>query len=268
MKLFPSTIFALAFICAFLMRAPGAVSALEWSITELHYQRGNLDAPSFAGGGKAGTNILTFQHAGGWKYGDNFIFVDFIDDSRQDGFNDDDVYGEAYFNFSLSKVLDAPVCFGPVKDVGALAGLNAGADAKLLKYLPGMRLSWDIPGFTFLNTDFTAYIDGSRGAGSGGAPKEGDSFYIDANWSYPFRIFSRGFTIEGHMEYIGERTNEFGGKVSGWFLAQPQFRYDIGSEFGYPEHVFIGIEWQIWINKLGDARTDENAAQLLAAWRF
>lgn len=264
MKFFPPTVLA----CAFLLEAPGAASALEWSITELQYQHGNLDAPSFAGGGNAWTHILTFQHASGWEYGDTFLFIDFLEDFRQDGFNDDDIYGEAYFNFSLGKIFGGPVGVGPVKDIGLLAGLNAGADAKLVKYLPGMRLSWDVKGFTFLNTDFTAYIDGSRGADSGGAPKESDSFYIDVNWSYPFSIYSRGFTIEGHMEYIGERRNEFGGKVSGWFLAQPQFRYDIGSEFGYPERAFIGIEWQIWINKLGDAKTDENAVQLLLAWRF
>ncbi|MGR3320157.1 MAG: hypothetical protein ACUZ8O_16950 [Candidatus Anammoxibacter sp.] len=106
------------------------------------------------------------------------------------------------------------------------------------------------------------------GGNAGGAPKESDSFYIDVNWSYPFQIDSHRFTIEGHMEYIGKRKNEFGNIVNDWFLAQPQFRFDVGNEFGYADHVFIGIEWQTWINKLGDAETDENRAQLLLVWRF
>lgn len=263
-----SIILASTLIWACILEAANTASALEWSITELQYQHGNLDAPTFAGGGDVGTHILTFQHASGWKFGDTFLFIDLLEDSRQDGFNDDDIYGEVYFNFSLGKILGKRAGIGPVKDIGLLAGLNLGADAKLVKYLPGIRLSWDIPGFSFLNTDFAAFIDDSPGADSGGAPKENDSFYIDVNWSYPFRIFSRSFAIEGHLEYIGERTNEFGSKVSGWFLAQPQFRYDIGNEFHYPEHIFLGVEWQVWLNKLGDARTDENAVQLLVAWRF
>jgi hypothetical protein len=99
-------------------------------------------------------------------------------------------------------------------------------------------------------------------------PKEDDSFYIDVNWAYPFKIKSHSFSIEGHAEYIGERTDETGASVSEWFLAQPQFRYYINGLTDIPERVFIGIEWQYWINKLGDAETDENAAQLLLGWRF
>lgn len=55
-----------------------SVTAAEWSNTELHLQYGNLDVPTFAGGGDADHFIVTFQHASGWKYGDNFFFVDII----------------------------------------------------------------------------------------------------------------------------------------------------------------------------------------------
>lgn len=34
------------------------------------------------------------------------------------------------------------------------------------------------------------------------------------------------------------------------------------------EKLFIGIEWQIWINKLGEDNTDENAIQALIVWRL
>lgn len=262
------TIILISALIMIISSTPTTATAFEWSTTELHYQYGTLDAPNFKGGGNAETHILTFQHASGWKYGDNFFFIDFLNDSKEDDFNDADFYGEAYFNFSLSKIFETQIGIGSIKDIGILAGLNMGADSKVIKYLPGIRLSWDIKGFSFLNTDLTLYIDDSKGAGSGGAPKEDDTFYFDVNWSYPFQIASRSFSIEGHMEYIGERTNEFGNKVSDWFLAQPQLRYDIGKEFHYPEHFFVGIEWQYWMNKLGDGETDENALQFLAVWRF
>lgn len=246
---------------------PTIVNALDWSTTELHYQFGNLDAP-FRGGRDSETHILTFQHASGWKYGDNFIFLDFLHDADDDGFNDDDVYGEVYFNFSLSKIMDAKIDIGPIKDIGVLAGLNMGLDSKVVKYLPGIRVSWDAKGFAFLNTDITFYIDDSNGLSSGGVPKEDNSFYFDVNWAYPFKMKSHSFSVEGHVEYIGERTDETGAAVSEWFLAQPQFRYYVGKPFNHQDQLFIGIEWQYWMNKLGDAETDENVAQFLLGWRF
>ena len=42
------------------------------------------------------------------------------------------------------------------------------------------RLSWDVPGFSFLNTDF---IDASSGIEQGGAPRTTDSFMFDVSSS-------------------------------------------------------------------------------------
>ena len=235
--------------------------AADWSNTELHLQYGNLDVPSFAGGGDSDHLIYTLQHASGWKYGDNFFFVDFLD-ARDPGFQDFDIYGEWYSNFSLGKITGNPVGGGFVKDIGIIMGFNWAADAKVKKYLPGVRLSLDLPGFAFANLDIMAYIDDSEGVARGGAPKEDDSFLIDFNWARPFKIGEANFSIEGHVEYAGERDNEFGGKVESWILGQPQFRYYAR------ENIAVGIEYQFWINKLGDKATDESAIQALFVWKF
>ena len=120
----------------------------------------------------------------------------------------------------------------------------------------------DLKGFAFFNVDITAYIDASEGADAGGAPAQDDSFQIEVNWLYPFKIGKHSFTFEGHVEHIGERTNEFGGEVSDWILAQPQLRYDAN------KYIALGIEYQWWLNKLGDAATDENTVQALVVWKF
>ncbi len=243
--------------------------AADWSTTELHYQYGHLVAPEFAGEAEAATNILTLQHASGWSFGDMFFFVDSLHDHHRDGINDHDLYGELYVNFSLGKLLGKPVTLGAIKDVGVLAGFNWDMDAKVRKYLPGLRLSWDFPGFAFLNTDFMAYLDDSAGVADGGAPRESDSYLIDVNWARPFNIGAQSFSIEGHVEYDGNRRNEFGSAVSYSVLAQPQFRWDAGKAFyGKPNQLFLGIEYQYWRNKLGDDRTTENRPQFLAVWRF
>ncbi len=240
-----------------------------WSTTEIQLQCGRLDAPSFAGGAKADTAILTFQHASGWKYGDNFFFADLVDDQFADGFNDRDVYMEWYPTLSLGRVLGRKVGCGILSDIGIIGGINYGADANFMKWLPGVRFSWDLPGFAYLNSDITAFLDDNAGAAGGGAPKETDSFMIDFSWDYPFSIGRHDFSIQGHAEFIAGRENELGNDVSWWILAQPQFRYDLGKTFfRTPNKLFVGIEWQIWPNKLGDSVTDENTVQALVVWRL
>lgn len=238
-------------------------AAAIWSNTELHIQYGALDTPTFAGGGDKDTLIFTLQHASGWKYGDNFFFFDVIT-AEDGGFNDTETYGEWYSYFSFRKIGGKEEMKGVLKDVRFIAGFNWAPDANVVKYLPGIGLSWNVKGFAFLNTDFVAYIDDSVGIlGPGGdpngAPSEDDSFMIDVNWARPI---GKKFSIEGHIEYIGSRTNEFGGDVEAWILAQPQFRYYA------KENLAIGIEYQYWMNKLGDADTDESAVQALLVWKF
>jgi nucleoside-specific outer membrane channel protein Tsx len=244
-------------------------------VTEVQFQYGSLDVPTFATGGKKNvtqdTAIVTLQHVSGWAFGDVFFFIDFLDAQTNESvpFNNSDAYGEIYPHFSSSKILGIDYGDGLLRDVGVITGLNYGADANVFKILPGVRLSWNIPGFAFLNTDFLAYIDASEGVSKGGAPKEDDSFIIDVSWAYPIEIGGQKFSFEGHAEYVDSRDNEFGSKVESWILAQPQFRWDVGNAlFDSPDKLFIGTELQYWNNKLGDKDTDEFAAQALAVWRF
>nr|WP_233520589.1 hypothetical protein [Flocculibacter collagenilyticus] len=248
-----------------------AAQAADWSVTEMHFQYGELDTPTFVNNASVSsdTRVITLQNASGWKYGDTFFFVDYLDDDNGDSFNNGDFYGEIYLNFSMSKIFDRKFRKGGLSDIGFLLGVNAAADAKVLKYLPGVRLSWDVPGFAFLNTDFTAYIDDSDGVTFSGAPTEDDSYMLDINWMYPFEIGNQQFNIQGHIEFIGARTNEFGEPVKNWVLAQPQIRWDMGNAmFNQKNQLFVGIEYQYWNNKLGDANTDESAVQLLVVWQF
>ena len=239
----------------------GSGQAAEWSNTEVQLQIGNLDVPSFAGGGTADHMIYTLQHASGWKYGDNFFFVDVLD-SNQPGFQDFDLYSELYANFSLGKISGKDISAGPVSDVGLIGGFNWAADANVRKYVVGIRLALDLDGFAFANLDFAALIDDSEGLASGGAPAEDNTVLVDFNFGRPFKIGEADFSIEGHIEYVGERTNEFGSAVESWILAQPQLQWHVN------DRIALGIEYQFWRNKLGDGATDENTVQALLVWEF
>jgi nucleoside-specific outer membrane channel protein Tsx len=242
----------------------------QWSTTEVHYQRGSLYAPHFAGGGRVPTNILTVQHASGYAYGDVFFFVDLFDTDRPGAFNDQDVYGEVYGFLMASRVTGRSFAWGPIKDLGVGGGINADRKAEVYKYLPGVRIAWDLPGVKFLNLDLMAFLEDSVGVARGGAPKEGNGFDFDLNGAYPFTSAGESFSIEGHVEYFGGRgRNELGRVTPDAILAQPQFRYDLGKGVtGVANKFFVGVEWQIWYHKLGDSHTFESAPQLLAVWRF
>ena len=258
----------------------GAAAAALWLAAvsgasaqmEFHYQFGRLANPY--SGEQRPTSILTLQQAAGWSYGDSFFFIDILDDDKSDGFNDKDFYGEWYPTLSLGKLAGRTVGGGPLRDVAFIGGVNFDGDADVLKWLPGVRLSWDVPGFLFLNTDVTAFLDANDGVtGGGAAPRTGDTFMFDVNWGAVFDIGSQSFLFTGHAEYIGATTDELGGEVKSWVLAQPQFTWDLSKALnGTGNEFFVGVEYQYWGNKLGwgrhGASGDDNVAQFLVIWRL
>jgi nucleoside-specific outer membrane channel protein Tsx len=256
-----------------------SASAEIWSNTEVQLQAGGEFEHGF--GEQSTGTITTFQHAGGWEYGDNFFFVDHSQYSGKGSRKDTaEFYGEWYSNFSLGAITGNDLSFGPVKDIGLVAGFNYAPEVDSAWVLPGMRLALDLPGFAFAQVDITAFIHASGAdsslAGDFSAPfsiiDEESSFMVDFAWAYPFKIGSTSWSIEGHLEYMDgrEQTNNFGTtQLESWVLFQPQIRMDLGELIGTPsQRLFVGIEYQYWKNKLGMKGVDDNTAQFLAVWRF
>ncbi len=232
--------------------------------TDFAWQYGSLVNPFSESGESSATSILTFQNASSWKLGGSFFFIDFIDDATDDGFNDKEFYGEWYPTLSLGKVTGKEIRIGAVRDISLVGGINFDGDADVLKILPGVQLSWAVPGFIFLNTDFAAMLDASDGVAEGGAPKTDDvGFMFDVSWLMPFKLGSISMAWAGHAEYISGVTNELGGEVKSWILAQPQLTADVTGE-GW---LHAGVEVQYWSNKLGSTH-DEFTVQLLMVLRM
>jgi nucleoside-specific outer membrane channel protein Tsx len=240
--------------------------AANWSTTQFHLNHGNYKNPFSQQ--KASGYIYSLQHASAYNYGDNFFFVDYTKDDRSDGYQDGDYYAEWYSSVSLGKVTGREFKFGAIADVSMVMGLNVAGDAKVVKYLPGVKLHWNVPGFNFLSTSFTAYIDDSSGLTAQGAPSESNSWMFDMAWGYPFSIGDQRFMLTGHVEYIDGRSNELGNDVKGWWLAQPILAWDLGHALGNAANtLMLGIEWQYWRHKLGTG-TIESAPQLHLEWTF
>ncbi|OJF69190.1 hypothetical protein BK026_10500 [Alteromonas sp. V450] len=235
-----------------------------WSENEFHFQYGKLNQPfAEASGTTLSTSIFTFQHASAWEYGSNFFFADYSSTSLGD-----ELYAEWYPAFSSKALLNANYD-GVLSDVSFVMGINMAPESDVLKYLPGIQLHLDVEGFQFLNVLITAYLDDSEGINAGGAPKEDDSWMVDIAWRYPLNLSSQQFYIEGHAEYIDERTSEIPDAiVESWVLAQIQARWDAGQTFfNVKDRLFLGIEYQYWNNKLG-TKEEDSVVQALAVWRF
>lgn len=234
--------------------------------TEFHFKYGAQVNPF--SGSRHRTLVFSVQNASTWKLGDSFFFIDYVNDGERDGFNDRDFYGEWYPTLSFGRLAKKALRIGPIIDFALVAGVNAGSDAKVRKYLPGVRASWSVPGFLFVNSDLTAYIDDNAGVAGGGAPKAGNSFMFDVSWLLPIQVGKQSFAFRGHAEYLGGRSNEFGEDVRASILAQPQLVWDAGQAIaGEPHQFMAGAAFQYWRNKLGTDE-DEAIAQLLVVWRM
>ena len=219
--------------------------------------------------------MLTFQHSSGWKYGENFFFVDHSNygktdvDTQNSTPSDDELYAEYYASFSLKKITGYDFNLGVIDDIGLVAGFNFAPEIDTLYYLPGVRLVFNIPGFDFANLDITARIQNNSTKFS---VKEKDTFMLDFSWAYPFAVAKTRWSVEGHVEYTHAADQSVNGisieDRKSWLLAQVQLRLDIGHFWGNPSQFFVGMEYQYWRNKLGDPDTDESIPQLLMVWRF
>ena len=255
-----------AWVVGGLAAIPFAGTAPAAAQTEAQFQYGSLANPFLDT--TAATIILTMQHASQWKFGDNFFFVDFIDDGNDDGFNEMDAYGEWYSNLSLGKVTGSELGIGPIADFGLLAGVALGTDANFRQWLPGVRISWSLPRFIFLNTDFMLGIDAGRGRKGGSPPELENRLVIDVNGLLAFSLAGQSFSVAGHAEYAAATTDELNKDVPASILAQPQLRWDIGQALGGGANgLQVGVEYQYWSNKLG-TDVDESVVQLLVVWGF
>ncbi len=250
---------------AFALALPGATTPASAQL-EVQYQYGRILNPFSAA--SARTHIFTLMHAGSWRAGTSFFFLDYMSDGTEDGFNDRDLYGEWYPTLSLGSLSESGVGMGPVHDIRLVAGVNIGIQPKVVKYVPGVELGWKVPGFIFVNTLFGAFVDASSGHEAGGAPSTGNGFHFDVSWLSTFRLAGQALSFAGHAEYTSELTNERGGVNRANVLAQPQLYWDVGRLLTRGAGVLhLGVEYQLWINKLGTP-VRENMLQLLIVWRM
>lgn len=221
--------------------------SFDWSSSNIQLLYGS----DFEFGDRDRTTI-TVEHANGWKYGQNFFFID-VTNRNDIGV---EVYAEIYSYLSFNKINGINLSLGPIKDISLLVGLNISNKPEndpFQAYLAGLSFDFSNQYFDYLQLDIAAYKsdDVSRQYGIQFTPV----------WSYPFQIGTANFKFRGFTDFRTGNTNNSG---NFHILAQPQIILDIGNLLGIKaDSFYIGTEYSYWLNKFGVKNINESIVQAM-----
>lgn len=237
-----------------LASAAGSADPLQWHDNSLTLLVGNAFEVS-----PARQATVTLEHVSGWNWGDLFVFMDathFRDSSQSEGF-----YGEFSPRLSLSKLVGAPVGFGPVSDV-LLAATREFGKGQVETSLVGPGFDLAIAGFDFFKLNLYRRIpDGGR---------DGDNIQVTPVWSMTTAFAGSDLIFDGFVDW---NLLDDGTYVSNIHV-NPQLKYDLSKRLGFGEKkLLVGIEYSYWKNKYGirDSAafdTNENVFSLLLKGHF
>jgi nucleoside-specific outer membrane channel protein Tsx len=217
----------------------------EWSMFNIQYLYGfNWQL------GVKRKDIITFEHADGWKYGDNYLFVDVA--HLADRGDKTGIYGEWQPRFSLSKITGYSVAAGPMADV--LQSNRIAFGDGFFAHLNGLAVDLKIPRFSFFHQHLFLRND---------LHHDGVTWQVTSEWSVPIEISPARFVLGGFVHFIGP---EGGSKFN--IISQPQLLLDLGNFNGYTDQMFIGVEVDLRYNEFGIDGQNEVVAQAMAEWKI
>ncbi|WP_020674880.1 DUF5020 family protein [Geopsychrobacter electrodiphilus] len=195
---------------------------------------------------------LTFEHANGWKYGDNFFFLDVVNPMRDGVHSTNDLYAEFSPRLSLSKISGKKIAFGFVKDVLLASTLEMGEYSH--NYLYGVGFSLDLPKFAY--ADINIYVRNNPN-------QDGQTYQITPVWALPFTVGSAKMLFEGFADIAGSEGNT---KFN--IDCQPRLLLDVGNFWQAPDSLWVGVEYMYWHNKFGVDGANESLPQAMVKWVF
>ena len=227
--------------------APALAGSATWQSSNIQYLYGSgyeLDPHTHS--------VITVEHADGWKYGDNFFFLDVINGEQQTDDHNTSLYSEFSPRLSLGKISGKDLSFGPVKDVLLAGTLEMGQGFH--NYLYGLGVDLAIPKFAFFQLN--AYVRDNPS-------QSGVTYQFTPCWALPFNAGPVKMLFEGFADIAGSE-----GDLAFNIDTQPRLLVDLGNFWGAPDSVYAGTEVQIWHNKYGVSGVNEFVPQAMVKWVF
>ncbi|MFT6550743.1 MAG: nucleoside-specific outer membrane channel protein Tsx [Zhongshania marina] len=250
--------FASACLASLLLGSQAMAGAAQWSSTNIQYLAGSSYESIFfdSGAGKLSSkedsnSIITIEHVNGWKYGDNFLFVDITNPDSSDAGAPTGYYGEISPRLSFSKMTGKDLSAGIVKDV--LITTTAEIGQGFHTYLYGLAVDLDIFSMPVFQINYYVRNETKYGADTGSQ--------VTLVWLKPFDIGALSLTFEGFFDYAFDMDHAEDNIVTG-----PRLLLDLGKLWGAAGVLQAGVEYQIWRNKFGIDGIDEDVAQAMVKW--
>lgn len=229
------TIMAVGVVGLAMSSAHAADSILQWKTTNVQVLHGE----DYKLGAKERT-IFTLEHANGFKYGDNYFFMDYTKDQNA-------TYGEWTPRLSLSKMTGADLSFGPIKDI-SLAGVIEFPSGMDIRDGYGIGIDWKVPGFQYVKTNILNRDD----------PRfDGRAGLVTLAWGANWHLGEVPVRFEGYCDF-----QEAEGSWNSWTNCAPRLFLDVGYFAGNKGHFFAGFEYQYWDKKFGVDGVKEDVLQL------
>ena len=218
-----------------------------WSMTNVQYMYGfNWNI------GKDSVDTATLEHADGWRYGDNYFFMDVYNLAERARYVDFIWYLEYHPRFSLSKIFGLNLAVGPIKDV-LLAHEFDFAD-RFFAHSSGIGFSLDVPYFSFANAKFMVR-DNVRA--------DGVTWHMVVDWEVPFTMLNLPLVYGGYVDIAGPE-----GSYSNTVYSDTQLLLDVGKLLKRESHLFIGVEFRYIHNQFYIKGADEYVPQPMVKWVF
>lgn len=244
-----------------------SVHAAEWSDTSVSLRYGTAFAEPYdnnADGSRRDITktIFAVTHVSGFKYGTNFLNVDFLQSNSADPGNGvagnpgaQEVYGVYRNMLDIGKISGSAIKFGPVRGLGITSGIdlnskNDGYGSKKRMFVVGPTLMIDVPGF--LNVSALLLDESNAPTGLSSRYHYKTHGALEADWGIPIGALPLKF--EGYAQYIGSKgKNEFGGDTAAESHIDMQLMLDLGAVTGGAKQTFlVGVEYEYWRNKFGN----------------
>lgn len=224
--------------------------AAQWSSTNVQYLYGDRYT-DVGTNTEVSASIITLEHVNGWKYGDNFYFVDITNPDRGASKLGTGYYGELSPRLSFGKMTDKDLSFGIVKDV--LITTTAEIGSGFQNYLYGVAIDLDIPKTPV--AQINTYVRNEIG------PGKDPGYQVTLVWLTPFNIGNLSFAFEGFFDYAFDQDH-----AEDNIITAPRLLLDLGKTWGAEGVLQAGIEYQIWRNKFGIDGIDEDVPQFMLKW--
>ncbi|MBS0451903.1 MAG: outer envelope protein [Proteobacteria bacterium] len=249
---------------------PSIASALEWSDTSVGWRYGTQFGEPFNPNDIA-KNIFSLTHADGWKYGSNFLNIDWLISDDKDPKDctggvctgkAQEIYLVYRGTLSLNKISGENYKMGPVRDWGATFGIDlnhkddAGYNSRKRMFVLGPRVMFDVPGFLDVGVYALWESNAPCSTYPGGTctPRYRYDTHpaLDITWGIP--LGSTNFFFQGYLDYIAAKgLDEFGQPTAPETHLDAAVMYDVGAAMGNEKNRFkIGVGYEWWRNKFGN----------------